>query len=55
MISMPCVYSGVTVPFADATIAALSIENRVDLWARDPHFPMIQSVLPGLRLFQEPP
>ncbi|HEX7376307.1 MAG TPA: PIN domain-containing protein [Pirellulales bacterium] len=47
--------SGVTVPFPDAVIAALAIENRMDIWARDPHFPMMQKSLPLLGLFQEPP
>jgi hypothetical protein len=40
---------------ADAVIATLGIENDVEVWARDPHFPMMQQNLPRLKLFQEPP
>jgi predicted nucleic acid-binding protein len=47
--------AGVTVPFSDAIIATVAIENAVDLWARDQQFLLIQKVLPALRLFQEPP
>ena len=47
--------SGLTVPLADAIIATLGIENDVEVWARDPHFPMMQRILPRLKLFQEPP
>jgi predicted nucleic acid-binding protein len=46
---------GITVPFPDALIATLGIENDIEVWARDPHFPMMQRALPQLRLFQEPP
>jgi len=47
--------SGITVPFPDAVVATLGIENDIEVWARDPHFPIIQQVLPALKLFQEPP
>jgi predicted nucleic acid-binding protein len=47
--------NGITVPLADAVIATLGIENDLEVWARDPHFPMVQKVLPRLKLFQEPP
>src|SRR5207248_933014 len=43
---------GVTVPFPDALIATVAIENDVELWHRDRHFPMIQQVLPRLKFFQ---
>jgi predicted nucleic acid-binding protein len=46
---------GITVPFADAVIATLGIENDIEVWARDPHFPTMQKILTGLKLFQEPP
>ena len=46
--------AGVTVPFADAMIATLAIENDLELWTRDAHFARIQGVLTKLRLFQEP-
>ena len=47
--------TGLSVPFPDAVIATLGIENDIEVWARDPHFAMMQKVLPALRLFQEPP
>lgn len=46
---------GVTVPFPDAVLATLAIENQMEVWARDPHFPMIQKILPKLQMYQEPP
>jgi predicted nucleic acid-binding protein len=30
--------SGVTIPFADALIAAVAMANNLELWTRDPHF-----------------
>ena len=47
--------SGITVPFADILIATLAIDLDLELWQNDRHFPLIQSVLPRLKLFQEPP
>jgi predicted nucleic acid-binding protein len=47
--------SGVTVPLVDTTLATLAISRGIELWAYDAHFPMIQQVLPALKLFQEPP
>jgi predicted nucleic acid-binding protein len=46
--------AGATVPFADAVIATLAIENDLELWTRDMHFLRLQGILTGLRLFQEP-
>ncbi|HET6572834.1 MAG TPA: hypothetical protein VFG68_04470 [Fimbriiglobus sp.] len=46
---------GVTIPFADVAVATVAIANGYELWARDHHFPLVQSVLPALRLFVEPP
>lgn len=46
---------GITVPFSDAVIATLGIENDVEIWTRDPHFAKMQVVLTRLKLFQEPP
>jgi len=46
---------GITVPMADAVIATLGIENDIEVWARDPHFPLMQTALPRLKLFHEPP
>jgi predicted nucleic acid-binding protein len=47
--------AGITVPFADATIASVAIANNVELWTRDRHFANMQAVVPALKLFQEPP
>src|SRR5262245_43697769 len=47
--------SGNMVPFMDALIAPVAIENGLELWTYDAHFLQIQTVLPKLRLFQEPP
>ncbi len=44
--------AGVTVPFSDAVIAAVAIASDLELWATDAHFPLIQNVLPQLRLFK---
>jgi predicted nucleic acid-binding protein len=46
---------GITVPFPDALVAAIAIANAFEVWARDPHFPMMQKLLPHLKLFQESP
>ena len=46
---------GITVPFSDAAIATLGIENDMEVWARDPHFRTMQKVLTRLKLFVEPP
>jgi predicted nucleic acid-binding protein len=46
---------GISVPFPDAVLATLGIENAIEVWARDPHFPTMQTILPALKLFQEPP
>ncbi len=43
-----------TVPFSDALLATVAIENGLELWAHNTQFVHIQRVLPGLRLFQEP-
>jgi predicted nucleic acid-binding protein len=47
--------AGVSVPFPDAVIATLGIENDVEVWARDPHYALMQKHLPALKLFREPP
>jgi predicted nucleic acid-binding protein len=47
--------NGLSVPFPDALIATLAIENDIELWHHDVHFPSIQKILPRLKLFQEPP
>ena len=47
--------AGLNLPLSDVVIASVAISLDLELWARDQHFPMIQSVLPALRLFPEPP
>jgi predicted nucleic acid-binding protein len=46
---------GITVPFPDALVATIAIANDFEVWAPDPHFPIMQKILPHLKLFQEPP
>jgi predicted nucleic acid-binding protein len=43
--------SGATVPFQDALVAAVAIDNDCLLWTNDKHFPMIGRVLKELKLF----
>lgn len=47
--------SGITVPFQDVVITTVAIENDVELWTRDKQFSLIQTAVPALKLFQEPP
>lgn len=47
--------AGVTVPFPDAVLGCVAIEYGIELWTRDQHFALMQTVLPQLMLFQEPP
>lgn len=47
--------SGATVPFTDALIATLAIDEGRELWTYDSHFVLIQRILPQLVLFHEPP
>ena len=42
---------GIVVPFQDALLATIAIHYGMEVWTADAHFPMIQSVLPELRLF----
>ena len=46
---------GTTVPFPDALIATVALENDLELWHLDRHFPDIHKVIPQLKLFKEPP
>jgi predicted nucleic acid-binding protein len=46
---------GIVVPLPDTLIATVAIDNDLELWAHDRHFHDIQSALPKLKLFQEPP
>jgi len=47
--------AGLTMSLADVTIASMAVHLGVELWARDQHYKLMQTVLPSLRLFQEPP
>ena len=42
-------------PFPDALIATIAIDNDLELWNYERHFADMQKVLPALKLFQEPP
>ena len=44
--------NGFTVPFTDATIAAIGIFNDIPIWADDKHFDMMQSVIPSLKVYR---
>ncbi len=46
---------GISVPFQDAAIATVALEHGWELWTRDAQFQLIQSILPQLKLFAEPP
>lgn len=45
---------GIRVPISDALIATLAIQNDLELWENDHHYPLMQRVMPGLRLFRPP-
>ncbi len=47
--------AGLPMSLADVAICTMAMHLDVELWARDQHFQLIQSALPALRLFQEPP
>ncbi len=47
--------AGLVIPYADVLVATVGIHHGIEVWARDHHFPMMLPVLPGLRLFAEPP
>jgi predicted nucleic acid-binding protein len=53
----PCILrsKGVSIPFPDAVIATIAISNNIELWTRDTHFGLVQSAIPALKLFIEPP
>jgi predicted nucleic acid-binding protein len=46
---------GLTVPFSDMCIATIAMSLDIEVWTRDKHFSAIQTALPQLKLFQEPP
>lgn len=47
--------SGLNVPVPDVVVVTIGIENNLEVWARDAHFRKMQTILPALKLFQEPP
>jgi predicted nucleic acid-binding protein len=47
--------NAITVPFPDALIATVALDNDLELWNHDRHFADMQRVLAALKLFQEPP
>jgi predicted nucleic acid-binding protein len=47
--------AGQTVPLSDTMIAAAAVHHGVELWTYDVHFSRMLPLVPGLRLFQEPP
>jgi len=44
---------GIKVPFQDALIATLAIENNCKLWTYDNHYKLISKVISELKLFNE--
>ncbi len=43
--------NGITLPFQDAFLAALSIQADAEIWSNDRHFQLIQRVIPELKRF----
>lgn len=43
--------SGITVPFQDALLATLAIDNNLEVWTLDKHFRIMQVVLEKLKLY----
>ena len=43
--------SGISLPFTDAMIAQIAIDNDVDVLTNDNHFKLIQTVFPELKLY----
>lgn len=44
---------GVTVPFQDAVIALIAMQNRVPVFTNDEHYAMMKKVFPELQLYPE--
>lgn len=47
--------AGLRFPFPDVVLATVAIAYDIELWTRDQQFKPMQTVLPALRLFIEPP
>ena len=44
--------AGVTLPFTDAIIAQIAINNGISILTNDHHFKLIQSIIPELKLYK---
>ena len=44
--------SGATLPFADAVIAQVAINNDIRILTNDHHFKLMQSIIPELKLYE---
>ena len=44
--------AGLSVPFQDALLATLAVQNALEVWTSDAHFRMMQAALPELKLFR---
>ena len=43
---------GISIPFSDAIIATVTLKHNIPIWTGDRHFPLIQSVLTELNIYQ---
>ncbi len=43
---------GISVPFQDAVIAHIAIDNKMDLWTNDKHFNLIQNIFKELKILK---
>ncbi len=46
---------GLSFPFPDVALASIAASLGLELWTYDAHFARMAAVLPGLKLFHEPP
>ena len=44
--------SGLTIPFQDALLIALSLNNKMQIWTNDKHIKLALNIFHDLRLFQ---
>ncbi len=47
--------AGKPVPYPDVVLATVAIANDIEVWSRDQHFPLMQTVLSALKVYREPP
>ena len=43
---------GISIPFSDAIIVTVTLKHNIPIWTGDRHFPLIQSVLTELNIYQ---